>query len=109
MSKGPGEWTPANATQRINACAKSDRLTLAFAAHVHDRLEERDLIMADLLHLLKTGFVYDDPEPSTREGHFKYRVEGKTPNSDGRTVRAVVIPSTDCALKIVTIMWRDER
>jgi hypothetical protein len=77
--------------------------------HLHKRLEERDLMMSDILHLLKTGFVYDEAEPSTREAHFKYRIEGKTPNSDGRTVRAVVIPSDGCALKIVTIMWRDER
>jgi hypothetical protein len=109
MDKGPGQWTPANATLRINACGKSDNLTLAFAAHLHERLEERELMMGDLLHLLKTGFVYDEGVESTRESFFKYRIEGKTPNSDGRTVRAVVIPGTGCELKIVTIMWRDEQ
>ena len=71
-------------------------------------MADRDVIMADLLHLLKSGFVHDEPEPATRE-HFKYRIEGTTPNSDGRTLRAVVIPSGDCELKIVTVMWRDER
>lgn len=107
--KEPGKWTPAAATIRINKCARSESLTLTFAEHFHERLAERDLIMGDLIHLLKTGFVHDEAEPSTREGHFKYRIEGKTPNSDGRTVRAVVIPSGGCEIKIVTIMWRDEK
>jgi hypothetical protein len=59
--------------------------------------------------LLKTGFVYEEPEPSTREGHYKYQIEGSTPNSEGRMVRAVVIPDGNCAIKIVTVMWKDER
>lgn len=65
--------------------------------------------MGDFLHLLKNGFVYDEPEAATRDGYFKYRVEGTTPNSEGRTLRAVVIPSNGCAMKAITIMWRDER
>jgi len=72
-------------------------------------MQERSLIMADLLHLLKTGFVYQEAEPSSRDGLFKYKIEGPTPNSDGRTVRAVVIPGSGCAMKIVTGMWRDEK
>lgn len=109
MPNGPGEWKPAEATKRINACAKSDELTLTFAEHYHERLEERGLIASDINFLLKTGFVHDGPEESTRPGHFKYRIEGMTPNSGGRTIRAVVIPSGGCEIKIVTIMWRDEK
>lgn len=109
MTKGPGKWNAAEATRRINACAREAHLGLVFAEHFHERLAERDLLMGDLLHLLKTGFVYDDPEPSTQAHHFKYRIEGKTPNSDGRTLRAVVIPGIGCEIKIVTIMWRDEQ
>ena len=109
MSRGPGKWTPAVATRRINECAKDVSMSLSLAEHVKDRLAERDLLMGDLLHLLRTGFVFDEPEPSTREDHFKYRVEGKTPNSDSRFLRAAVIPSDGCAMKVVTIMWRDER
>jgi hypothetical protein len=109
MPNGPGKWTPADATKRINGCARNSSLSLAYSRHATERLSERNLIMGDLLHLLKTGFVYEEPEPSTREGHFKYRIEGTTPNSDGRTLRAVVVPGTGCELKIVTIMWRDEK
>jgi hypothetical protein len=109
MANGPGAWKPAEATKRINGCAKGDNLTLTFAFHAKERLDERGLVMGDLLYLLKTGFVYEEPEESTRADHFKYRIEGTTPNSDGRTIRAVVIPSGGCEIKIVTVMWRDEK
>ncbi len=109
MPCGPGKWTAAEATKRINACAHSPRLNIARSKHAKEQLLDRSLIMGDLIHLLKTGFVYEEPEKTTREGFFKYRVEGKTPNSGARTVRAVVIPNGDCNVKIVTVMWRDEK
>lgn len=109
MAVGPGRWSPAEATKRINECAKSLMLNVALTKHAKDQLLERTLFMGDLLHLLKTGFVYEEPEPATREGFYKYRIEGITPNSGRRTVRGVVIPNGDCNLKIVTVMWRDEK
>lgn len=109
MAKAPGRWNLADATKRINACAASDDLTLSWQEHAKERLRERDLIMSDAMHILKRGFVLNEPEPATRDGYFKYRIEGTTPNSDGRTVALVVIPDGANELKIVTIMWRDER
>ncbi len=70
-------------------------------------MAERDLVTGDVLHVLKHGFVYDDPEPSTQDGFFKYKMECRTPNSGGRVVRIVVIPSTGNAVKLVTVMWKD--
>lgn len=107
--KVPGEWKPADATTRIRTCAASDDLDLDVTDHAREQMRERDIIMGDLLFLLKTGFVYDAPVRATREGYFRYAVEGATPSSDGRSLRAIVIPSGGCELKIVTVMWRDER
>lgn len=70
-------------------------------------MSERDLTTGDVLHVLKYGFVYDQPEQSTRPGYFKYLVEATTPNST-RSVGVIVIPDGKCELKIVTVMWRDE-
>ncbi len=109
MEKPPGEWKPADATDKIRACAASDDFDIDLTAHARDQMLERGLLMGDLRHLLKRGFVYDRPVPATRNGYFKYSAEGTTPNSDGRSVKAVVIPSGDNALKIVTVMWRDEK
>jgi hypothetical protein len=108
MSKTPGEWKPADATRRINDCARHADFRIALTMHAKEQMLARDLFVGDLLHLLKKGFVYDKAEPATREGFFKYAVEGTTPNSEGRTVKAIVIPGTGHEAKIVTVMWRDE-
>ncbi len=102
-------WTPKEATDEIRAIARSDRLVLSYKLHARERLAERDLIAGDVLFALKFGFVYNDPEPATRLGYNRYRVESKTPNSGSRTVGVVVIPDKKgCLLKIVTVMWIDD-
>lgn len=105
----PGEWKAADATLKINQCAARPDMVLSRTAHAKRQMDDRNLIVSDLLHLLKRGFVYDPPVRATREGFYKYAVEGTTPNSDGRTVRAIVIPDGRLELKVVTVMWRDER
>lgn len=108
-TKGPGAWSPADATKRINHCAKRDDFQLSWTFHAKERLNERELIVADVLHLLRSGFVYEGPEEASRDNFFKYKIEGTTPNSEGRTVRLVIIPDGRSAIKIVTVMWRDEK
>ena len=72
-------------------------------------MQERDLILDDVLHVLKRGFVYEDGEPSTREGCFTYGMQCKTPNSGRRTVRVVVVPSAkEKEATILSVMWADE-
>ncbi|MBI1867735.1 MAG: DUF4258 domain-containing protein [Methylocystis sp.] len=71
-------------------------------------MRERDLIMSDVLYVLKQGFVFDDPQESTRPGLHKYAVQSRSPNSGSRTVRVVAIPDANrCQIKIVTVMWVD--
>lgn len=109
MAKPPGKWSTADATKRINQCAEHANLSINLTYHARDQMLDRDLIMGDVRHVLRTGFVYDEPEEATKAGYFKYCVEGTSPNSDGRTIRLVVIPDGGFELKIVTVMWRDER
>ncbi len=72
-------------------------------------MNERGLIMSDVLFVLKHGFVYEEPEPSTVPGLFKYKVDSQSPNSGARFLRVVAIPDKEsCQIKVVTIMWRDE-
>lgn len=72
------------------------------------RMLERGLIVGDILHVIKNGFVYEEGEPSTRPGLFRYRMECVSPNSHGRTVRLVIIPSENHSIKVVTVMWAAE-
>jgi len=102
-------WKPAEATERLRKIGQNKRLNLFYKRHAKERMAERDLIMGDVLHVLRHGFVHDDPEPATQDSYFKYRMECKTPNSGGRTVRIVAIPDEiRCHVKIVTVMWVDE-
>jgi hypothetical protein len=83
---------------------------MSFALHVRERLDERGLIMSDLLYVLRRGFVYDDPQESTLPTFFKYRIESQSPNSGSRYLRVVAVPDhMACQIKVITIMWRDEK
>lgn len=99
--------TPAQATRHIREKLKSGHVDLDFTSHVKTRLEQRGLIMSDVLHVLKHGTVYEEAEPTTRDSFFKYKIECTTPNSGGRSIRLVVIPSPSSYIKVVTIMWVD--
>jgi hypothetical protein len=83
-------------------------LNLRYTNHACSRMQERDLIVGDILHVIKHGFVFEPGEPSTSPGFFKYTMQGITPNSNGRTVKLVLIPAPNCSVKVVTVMWADE-
>lgn len=105
----PQPWSTADATIEINRMSKSATLKLSYTSHAKERLSERELLVGDALYVLKNGFVYDEPEPSTQVGLYKYKIESRTPNSNNRFVRAVVIPDEpSCHIKVVTLMWADE-
>lgn len=101
-------WTPARATKEIWKLAKLE-FEFNWTEHAGDQMLERDLIIGDIIHVLKHGYVYEEAEPSTREGFFKYKVESRSPNSGSRTLRVVVVPQREPPLfKVVTVMWVDE-
>lgn len=98
---------PREATELLRRIGASDPV-FSWAKHAKERLRQRDLLMGDVLHVLKHGFVHDVGERATQPGCFRYRMESNTPNSAGRIVRIVVIPSTANGVKVVTVMWADE-
>jgi hypothetical protein len=102
-----GKLDPAAATRFIRGLF-GPKLGLRYTRHALDRMEMRGLIVSDLLHVIRHGFVYDEAQESTRDGLYKYRMECVTPNSGGRTVRIVVIPSESGWIKVITVMWADE-
>ncbi|WP_371929483.1 DUF4258 domain-containing protein [Phyllobacterium sp. 21LDTY02-6] len=102
-------WNPGQATTEIRAIARSNKLDLSYKLHARERLAERNLIASDVLYALKNGFVFQAPIPATRPGHYRYRMECRTPNSGSRSIGVVVIPSkAGCLIKIVSVMWIDE-
>lgn len=99
---------PARATDLIRRKAACPSFDLCWTKHAKDQMKERDLLVGDILHVLRRGFVLEKGVPATQAGFFRYAMEYTTPNSDGRTVRVVVIPSAANSVKVVTVMWRDE-
>jgi Domain of unknown function (DUF4258) len=108
QGRRPEPLSPAKATEFIRSKV-GPSLGVHWTRHAREQMAARDLLMGDVLHVLKHGFVYDEAEPATQIGLFKYKIESATPNSFGRTVRVVVIPSMSSEVKIVTVMWKDER
>ena len=108
---GPHEvkpWRPAEATRRIREKVRTGDIELSYTKHAKERMSERGLLVGDVIHVLKNGTVYEEAEPATRDGLFKYVIECHTPNSSRRSVRLVVIPSpTSRSFKVVTVMWVD--
>jgi hypothetical protein len=103
-------WKPGVATTRINEIARNKQCDLALKMHAKERLAQRGLLMSDLLFVLKNGYVYEEPEESTIAGLYRYKIESQSPNSRARFLRAVVVPDgKSCQIKVVTIMWRDEK
>jgi Domain of unknown function (DUF4258) len=106
----PQPWKYSDATELIREMGKSKNLSLSFTDHCKQRLRERDLTISDVWYVLKNGFVFNEPETATQNGFYKYQIESRTPNSNNRTVRLVIIPDYQdkCWIKLVTIMWADE-
>jgi hypothetical protein len=102
-------WKAADATDEIRRIARSENLRFTLRNHASEQIDERDLILGDVLYALKNGFVYAEAQETTRKSHFKYLMESITPNSGNRAIRVVVIPDSErCWLKVITVMWVDE-
>ena len=88
--------------------AIDDKTKWVLTGRVKERFQERNLLIADIRYLLKFGYVYDDAEESRRNGFWKYKVEGTTPNSETRTLLVVIIPDFQHrTIKMVTVHWKD--
>jgi len=101
--------SPRQATEHIRNCARNDEFDIHWTGHAKVQMKERSLFMGDVLYILKNGFIHEEAVPATRVGSFKFKMECKTPNSNNRAVRVVIIPfSGQCAAKVVSVMWVDE-
>ena len=85
-------WSIEDAEKIIHDYARGRReiLELAYLEHAKARMEERDIIVSDILHVLARGYINEEPEESTRVGHCKYKICSKSPNSGNREICLVV-------------------
>jgi hypothetical protein len=106
-SNGPKPMSPAQATRHIRLRAAQSDMAISFKLHAQQRLEERGLTVLDVIEVLQKGDVLEPAQPGKQLDRFKYVMEGETANSHGRTLKVVVIPGTNAAFKIITVMWKD--
>ena len=105
----PEPWSAADATDRLRKIAADEAFKVTFKVHALEQMEERDITVPDVLWALRIGFVYDAPISAQQPGLYRYTLKGPTPNSNGRDIKIVIIPSMHAAIaKIVTVMWADE-
>ncbi len=105
--KDDGPLSPRKATELLRRMAGPE-LSVSWTSHAKEQMARRELLMGDVLHVLKCGFVHEDAQNARRPGCYKYLMECTTPNSGARTVRIVVIPVPPREIKVVTVMWKDE-
>ena len=102
--------SPSQATEQIRDIAQRLDFDIYATLHALDQMADRDLLMGDALAIMKKGFIYEDPERSTQEGYWKYKMIGITPNSNNREVAVIIIPDFENhAVKLVTMFWIDEK
>lgn len=102
-------WDTGDATEEIRQISRSSGFRITYTNHAKNQMQERDLIVSDVIFILKNGFVYEDAQTSTQPGFYKYVIESRSPNSGNRSVRVVTIPDPQkCWIKVVTVMWADK-
>lgn len=72
--------------------------------HLKKRLKERRLTMQDVLYVLKSGAIYDEPELDIRTNNWKYKVEGIT--IDEKPIKVPVVIIGDSIFLLTVLIGR---
>ena len=92
-----------DAVKALRECVRSG--SIIPGKHFREELANEGLILPDALRVLKTGQIYDEPEPDPKTGDWKYRVEGR--EVDGKWLAIVFcFKATDAAFLITVFSVR---
>ena len=75
--------------------------------HFRDELEKERLNLQDAVRVLKTGNIFSEPEPDTKTGDWKYRVEGT--EVDGKWLAIVFCFKTEDTAFLITVFSVEAR
>ena len=66
-------WGAAEAEARIHAYAalENEELELAYTRHATQRMAERNIIASDIMYILASGHIDEEPGESTRPNYYK--------------------------------------
>ena len=95
--------TAARAQETIREAAL-DADNVVWSTHALERMEERGIYDIDVLRILRSGWVDNDPEPTVR-GEWKCKITLNIKR--GRTAGVVTIIMLNGALFVKTVEWED--
>lgn len=98
--------TPTVAQRRIRAAAE-DSTNVVITEHAKERMQQRGIVVRDVLTVLRTGFVDSDPIPA-RAGEWKCKVTKKLAMG-ARTTGVVTVIAVNSRLIVLTVEWEDEK
>jgi hypothetical protein len=101
----PLRFTAAKARQRINALAERSS-NLIWTNHVRDQMLSRGITTTDVLRVLRTGYVDEDPT-ETERGEWKCKITKSI--RGGRDVGVVTVIWQAARLILITAEWEDPK
>ena len=97
--------TAANAETLIHETARNAD-NIIFGNHAMKRMSEREIFAVDVLQILRTGWVDDQPE-LTKSGEWKCKITMDI--KQGRTAGVITIIMHNDKLFVKTVEWEDIR
>lgn len=97
--------TKAIAQKKIRSLARNSA-NLAWGIHARSRMEERGFTTRDVLRILQTGFVEEDPT-KTDKGEWQCKITKHI--RGGRDAGVVTIFLHDGRLFLKTVEWEDRK
>ena len=98
--------TAAIAQKRIRELSESTE-NITWTDHVLDQMEHRGITDGDVLRVLRTGYVDEDPIQTERGGEWKCKITRHA--RGGREIGVVTVIWHERRLILLTTEWEDQR
>lgn len=82
--KMPVRRSKRQAMEMIRRCLSEGKFI--YDPHIYKQAKKRKFTIGEVLHVLRTGVIKDEPEPHIRTNLWRYRVCGETPLEKKLTV-----------------------
>ncbi len=91
----------SDALKLLRECLKNG--IVEYHPHFAQRCSERNVDPADAQFVLRRGIIYDEPELDVRFQEWRYKVEGKPPDSEKR-LKVVITFLERNEVLVITVM-----
>lgn len=92
------------AEKMVQTIAETDT-AVKFTSHALGRMEERDISLADVMRVLRKGFVDEPPRPGRKKGEWSVKIVRH--HRGCRDIGVVTVIVQESILKIITVEWED--